>query len=83
MQILRAVVFDFIELATARAQHPQQGKAVQMPALRAVLRPADESRSALEEARDGRTQFAGFAETRIRVGRERRDLLRRNSQLYR
>ena len=83
MQILRAVVLHFLELATSRAQHPQQGETLQMSALRAMLRPADESGPAFEEARDGRTELTRLTPTRIRVGRERRDLLRRNQKLHR
>ena len=82
MQILRAIVFDLFEPSTPRPKHPQQGEALQVPALRALLRSADQLGSPLEEARDGRTQSPRLAQTRIRVGRERRDLFRRNKKLY-
>jgi hypothetical protein len=55
VQLLRALVLNLFEPAASRPEHPQQGEALQVSHLRAVLRPADEPRPTPEKARKRRT----------------------------
>ena len=59
MQQLRAILLYLFQPATPRAEHSQQGEALQVPPLRQVLRTADQPGQAPQETRERRSHHLG------------------------